>query len=329
MKKVTCGHCAKKWYLDEDLLDQVQTCPFCSRPVREKVEITSADSLDKAIYLTIRTIGQSALENPSRIGGCLYDMAPQLRREIRILSRSLPEEYFSFVRKAWTAELPEAERLLKMMEKRLMEEEGLTENWTGQIRQAYFGAIRYSRGIGLKETLLLKVEDCRVAAPASPPSDFEFSGGTLLRYSGTDRVVTIPSYVPSAVTVINNCAFEKNAHMEKVIIPGSVTFIQDFAFTGCSRLREVEVQQGVKSIGRRAFALCRTLESVSLAATVTDISSEAFYGCTNLKEMTLMGAQHFWLIGRFRALQDVYTSASLAVRFQSEAKKANVRLHII
>ena len=358
MKKITCNSCSNIWYLEDNAVEKLRVCPFCEKPVREKAGITKADSLDKAIYLTIHTIGETALDNPSRIGGCLCDIAPQLGKELRILSRSFPEEYFSLVRKAWSAELAEAERLMKQLTRRLMEDEGLSESWSDQISRSYLSAIRYSRGIGMSEKLLLKVEEFRIAtapAPSAPPkpqpapapkiqtpqpakqpasqkpapapssATFSVSNGTLMLYTGSDKVVTIPRHVTS----IGIGAFKKNAYIEKVIIPGNVGTVQASAFAGCSRLREVEIQEGVKGIERWAFADCSALESVSLAATAWQVSLDAFNGCPNLRKMTLMSLHHLHTLTRVSSLQDVYTSDSLAFHFRSRAKEKNIRLHTI
>jgi len=99
-------------------------------------------------------------------------------------------------------------------------------------------------------------------------TDFVVSGTTLLKYEGTDSVVTIPGYIQT----IGREAFENNGSLSGVQIPSSVTSIE----TG-------------------AFAQCRNLTSVSIPASVSKIAPSAFAGCDRLSYIAIDGNNSTYL----------------------------------
>lgn len=366
MKKILCKRCSQSWFLEDAQLDKLQVCPFCAKPVREKADISRADTLDKAIYLTITSMGERILSQPHRIGGYICDIAPGLQKDVKILSRSFSEEYFSLVRTAYGKELPEAERLMKTLSRRLMDDEGLSESWSARISESYLGAIRLSRGIGMEEHLMLRIEDFRVpaqtvqtpppqaqpktpvpqppktpapqlpkkaAAPPAPPKT-KSSDFVIFQVNGESSLVRYNGsdkniVIPGTVTEIDTGAFKHNATIESVTIPGCVKTVKLNAFADCSRLRKVEVKLGTQKIDYSAFANCPVLESVSLSATAWQVAMDAFRGCNNLKTMTVGSVHHIHIVSKIPSLRDVYVPASLKPHFVSCAKQQKLTLHTI
>lgn len=82
------------------------------------------------------------------------------------------------------------------------------------------------------------------------------SGVIVTGWSGTARVLNIPSEIDGKpVIAIADGAF-RNCTPEHVTIPDGVTSIGWFAFSGCYRLTSVTLPASVSSIGYGAFERC-------------------------------------------------------------------------
>ena len=117
----------------------------------------------------------------------------------------------------------------------------------------------------------------------STTSDFQMDGSTLIRYSGTAEVVSIPD----DVTAIAEEAFSGNDNLVKVTIDGKVKSIGYGAFSNCDNLRTVVVGNRVESIDTAAFSNNSQLKHVSLGANVGRLGSGVFAGCSNLSDLTV------------------------------------------
>jgi len=136
---------------------------------------------------------------------------------------------------------------------------------------------------------------------------------TIVGYSGSDDVVTIPAVVdgfpmltlgegfkvfpsfvtsvtiPDSVTSIGDYAFSNCTSLISVLIPDSVTSIGNGAFGGCTSLTSALIPDSVTSIGIGAFAYCDSLSSLSIGKSVTSIGDYAFYSCLNLSSVLFKG----------------------------------------
>ena len=100
---------------------------------------------------------------------------------------------------------------------------------------------------------LCAVGSAAFATPA-PESDFEFEGGTIIGYKGSDSTVEIPSTIGGvAVQTIGANAFEYNMGLESVTIPEGVSEIENEAFYFCGQLNFVSIPSTVTKIGSSAF----------------------------------------------------------------------------
>lgn len=111
---------------------------------------------------------------------------------------------------------------------------------------------------------------------ADRTEEFATQCGSLLKYNGTAKDVT----VPDGVTVISS-AFAGNTTVTTVVLPESVTTLTADAFAGCTALSEITIPASVKAIDDAAFTGCDALATVkgkagSAAATFAETAGVEF-----------------------------------------------------
>lgn len=113
---------------------------------------------------------------------------------------------------------------------------------------------------------------------------FVISDGVLLKYSGNDTIVNIPS---SVVRIAAN-AFESRLDVIEITIPDSVKDIESFAFVPCKSLKVIKFGFGIQVI---PFGCCRSiehLETIVITDNVKLISGSAFQNCTSLRNVEVL-----------------------------------------
>ena len=117
----------------------------------------------------------------------------------------------------------------------------------------------------------------------SQNKDYQFSGTTLLRYTGQEMIVKIPSFV----TKIDESAFSRNVHIEEIILPKLLKKIGKWAFSNCENLREIRIPDSVTEICEYAFYGCDKLTLVHVGEGVSKIGAYTFDKCPNLHYLYL------------------------------------------
>lgn len=138
-------------------------------------------------------------------------------------------------------------------------------------------------GVLLMITALIIVSLPTPKLNAAEASAFRVEGSTLVKYTGTEKVVS----VPDSVDVIGRDAFKDNLYVEKVVLSNQVQKIQPYAFWGCENLSEVVLGKGVTRIGDYAFANCRGLQVMVLSPGVKSIGIYSFEDCINFTDITI------------------------------------------
>src|SRR5512138_1455782 len=90
-------------------------------------------------------------------------------------------------------------------------------------------------------------------------TDFTVVNGVLIRYTGTEENVRIPTNVKT----IGDYAFQECTEIEKIVIPQSVTAIGRYAFAQCENIKKITVPDGITAIGNYAFSECTGLKAVT------------------------------------------------------------------
>lgn len=95
------------------------------------------------------------------------------------------------------------------------------------------------------------------AQEPSNESDFDFSGGVISGYSGSDAEVVIPSTIDGeSVTSIDTYAFVMADDVTSVVIPETVTYLANQAFYACGSLSEVTFEGGIPLFAGEPIADC-------------------------------------------------------------------------
>lgn len=112
---------------------------------------------------------------------------------------------------------------------------------------------------------------------------FQMNGSTLVRYTGTEKNVSIPV----SVKKIGEAAFEGNTTMEKVTIPKGVEEIAYSAFADCTGLKTVVLSDTVTTVGNSAFSNCNRLININFGSGLKDLGIGVFAGCDSLENITI------------------------------------------
>lgn len=159
MKMITCESCRGIWIVRDEDLENQKVCPYCAASIQEKIEFLEYDSLDKAIYGAVLTMGQGVLQNPRQLAGFMMDTAPGLKKEIRIFAKTVNEDYVGYIKSAFDQDAEAAKTVIKRLHHFFVEEEGLSDNWANVLCTGLYGAVLYTKGIGVTRIINVGVSD--------------------------------------------------------------------------------------------------------------------------------------------------------------------------
>ena len=118
--------------------------------------------------------------------------------------------------------------------------------------------------------------------------------GILIKYQGTDKIVTIPD----SVTEIGPGVFEE-LQIDKVVIPKSVKKIHSYDFL-YSKVKEVDIAEGVEEIEGGAFEECMHLELIRIPDSVNKIGGNLVfceeYGMNYIIECSIGSKAHEYAV---------------------------------
>ena len=115
MKKIRCQLCEGAWIVEDDDLDKQKVCPYCETAIQGKVEFDTYDSLDKAIYGAVTKMGNGVFQNLRQLSGFILDTAPNLKKEIRIFSKTVTDDYATYIRTLFDQDMDEAEMTVRKL----------------------------------------------------------------------------------------------------------------------------------------------------------------------------------------------------------------------
>lgn len=180
MKKLKCRECSEIWYVDESDLDKLSVCPFCAVPIWEQKVIMEFDTLDKAIYSAIKNMGIDILQNHRQLSGYLMDMAPGLKKEIRIFTKTINEEYLVYVKNAFEEDARNAEITINKLRNLFIEDEGLSENWADMICSNLYEAVLRSKN-SVEKSIIVEIEDVSLNIEKDQVTDAGADSGMITK----------------------------------------------------------------------------------------------------------------------------------------------------
>lgn len=145
--------------VENEDLEKLTVCPYCGVSIQGEVEFTDYDTLDKAIYGAIAKMGKTVLSNPRQLSGFMMDTAPGLKKEIRIFSKTVTEDYITHIKNAFDEDVDAVENTINKLHHLFVEEEGLSDNWADMLCTGLYGAILYSKGIGTTRICNVEISD--------------------------------------------------------------------------------------------------------------------------------------------------------------------------
>lgn len=129
---------------------------------------------------------------------------------------------------------------------------------------------------------LIKAEEDPFTWPEpAKESDFDFDEetGTILGYSGTEKVLVIPPTIQNKpVLRIGNAAFQKQDQLTHIKFPENLRVIQTSAFYFLEKIEHLSLPSTLEIIEPYAFFHCTSLKTVTFPSSLFYLGKYAFFG---------------------------------------------------
>ena len=171
MKELVCNYCGEKWYVEDESINKVNTCPFCSKLIRTKANTCDGKtigSFQSALFNAIIFYGVSVLMEPSKLYSYIMDIAPQFKKENYILNKALSSGSARCLQNIDTFDDEHIKLCLDRFRHQLIDDEGLSEAWVDSIGAALsFSLLQES----VPEILLADVKKQTIFESVAPKKD--------------------------------------------------------------------------------------------------------------------------------------------------------------
>ena len=153
----------------------------------------------------------------------------------------------------------------------------------------YIRRIRKTIGILfiLTAIILTQIPAAKVSADSH---SFQISGDILVKYTGTEKSVSIPN----TVKIIGEEAFANNETVTEVTFSDNVREVRYGAFGNCTNLKTVHVNNELEEIHSGAFANCKNLESFTIPEKLNDLGNGVFAGCKKLDSVQISDGNEYF-----------------------------------
>ena len=288
MKKLKCKSCLNIWYVDDYRLNDQKYCPCCCAKITKEVSLGEIDTPPKAIYDYIMQYGIDELKNPESLVNYLNDMCPDMKKEIRLLSRAF-RDYRREIFKLFKAELSETDNLLNSLKDDLINYDEMSEQGADIICENLNGAVMLYNGKDLPVVMSVEVSDVSDISEETESKTFEEEQPKEKAYSQSEIIDSGKCGDNAEWTLYRNGT---------LIISGSGDMydyeidLYDWSsyadwYSYRDDIKNVEVKEGIANIGNAAFYGCSLMESVTLPYGLYKIGNCAFNGCEALTSLTL------------------------------------------
>jgi len=324
MKKLKCKSCSKVWYIDDRELNNQKGCPFCLSEIAKEIKFDTMDTPAKVVYDAINRYGIDILKNPNKLLGYIMDISPNLKREMKLLSRVL-EDYNKEIWELFHTDISNIESFLKDIKIRLIDYDEMSERGANMICDNLSSAVMFYNGKDLPVVMSVEVSDVSAFSEEKPTvsesknkityskADIIDSGkcgdnaewkilknnvlimdgkGAIYNYKYNNDMRTCIRGFPSWLSYTNR--------IKKVYIENGITSIGTGTFLGCNSLINITIPDSMTSIGKYAFKNCINLTNIIIPDSVTSIGEYAFYNCSSIINITIpagvtsIGGCAFW-----------------------------------
>lgn len=159
MKQLQCQTCRKQWIVKDEDLNVLKYCPYCGTGVQKEISFEKIDSLDQLIFTATNRLGTDSFNDLNRFIAIMADLAPNLKKELRIFSKNISGEYATYAKQIVTGDFNDAESVTNKLRYLLMEEEGLNESWANMLCDGLYGAAKFIHGGAPRKITNLIIED--------------------------------------------------------------------------------------------------------------------------------------------------------------------------
>jgi len=300
MKKLKCKSCSKVWYIDDRELNNQKGCPFCLSEIAKEIKFDTMDTLAKVIYDAIMRYGIDILKNPNKLLGYIMDISPNLKKEMRLLSRVLGD-YNKEIWELFHADISNIESFLKDIRMRLVDYDEMSERGAKMVCDNLSSAVMFYKGENLPVVMSVEVSDVSVFSEektkveVKKPIDEQY-----VKYSGRCGEQAYWKLLKDGTFIIegqgNMYDYNKGTdtdwckyryEIKKVEIRNGITSIGSYAFGYCSSLQSVSLPESLMRIREYGFNGCNSLEEVSLPENLLKLYEYAFNNCSSLKKIMI------------------------------------------
>ena len=311
MKKLKCKSCLNIWYIDDYRLNDQNYCPCCCAKITKEVSLGDIDTPPKAIYDYIIQYGIDKLKDSESLINYLHDMCPDMKKELRLLSRAL-RDYRDEIFKLFNAELSETDNILNSLKNQFINYDEMSEQGANIICENLNSAVMLYKGKNPPVVMSVEVSDVSDISEETETKTFEEEQPKEKAYSESEIIDSGKCGDNAEWTLLKNGTliisgsgdmynYEYDSRkdrpstdwycyredIKKVEIEEGITRIGDDAFFKCENLKNITIPESVTSIGNNTFGICSNLTDITIPESVTVIGNYAFSYCHSLKTIKI------------------------------------------
>lgn len=253
-----CKVCGSKWNAPNSRLS---SCPFCGADLimfKKRADISFVQAMAQIISMPCfsqRTI----VDNPKMILSAFRDIAPELKKEARLLDMLLSFKKMSIVLDADKMDKAEQEHIVLILSDYLQSEFYIDKSAASSFCASYLDALLSTSCNEDHDENSNAKFTCTSQKRKSMCNDsfidecFNVFNAKLVRYIAPWSPELKTVRIPDAVVEIGAKAFAGRDDVQKIILPCSLVKIDELAFEDCSNLRAVYVPESLQQVAENIF----------------------------------------------------------------------------
>lgn len=135
-----CPHCSSEWAVSHQVRGDVKQCPFCGQKL-DSPKNERLDTLEAVLVQIVTDQGIESLYDGHRMIGLFTDLAPNMKRESRILKCFVDAEGHKMLNEARNADLVDQRLSMKQTVRKMTDEFAVAEDAARLVCEAYWFAL--------------------------------------------------------------------------------------------------------------------------------------------------------------------------------------------